>query len=108
MSNYQDDEPLAMMSFAQNEPENDQPATLVDLSFAALEQRRDGKISGKKSALYKKIMREHNLPINSSNNKLNYNIENLAFRDLSHQKPKQTLTKLTETKPFEFETIKRA
>ena len=81
---------------------------MVDLSFAALEQKRDGKMSGKKSALYKKIMREHNLPINSSNTKLNYNIESLAHRDLSHQKTKQTVAKLTETKPFEFETIKRA
>ena len=87
MSNYQlkyDEEPLAMMSFAQQDAEDEQPTNVVDLSFAVLDQKRDGKMSGKKSALYRKIMKDHNLPINSSNTKLNYNIESLAHKDLSH------------------------
>jgi hypothetical protein len=97
-----------MMSFAQHDLNEDQTSHAVDLSFAAIEEKRDGKMSGKKSALYRKIMKDHNLPINSSNTKLNYNIESLVTRDLSHQKPKQAVTKLTETKPFDFETNKRA
>jgi hypothetical protein len=82
----------------------------VDLSFAAIESKRDGKMSGKKSALYRKIMKDHNLPVNSSNNKLNYNIESLVPKEMSHSKPKQNITtsKLTEVKPFDFETNKRA
>lgn len=53
-----------------------------DISFAAFEQKREGKVSGKKSALYQKIMRDHNLPTNSQT-KLNYNIESLQNNDLS-------------------------
>lgn len=71
-----------MMSFAQDYP-LDQSHTYdnpTEVSFAQtlqplpLENKRDGKCSGKKSALYKKIMREHNLPITSSSTKLNYTI----------------------------------
>ena len=72
------------MSFAQQDAEDEQPTNVVDLSFAVLDQKREGKMSGKKSALYRKIMKDHNLHISSSNTKLNYNIESLAHRDLSH------------------------
>lgn len=52
-------------------------------------------------------MREHNRPT-ISHTTLNYNIESLAVKDASNSKPKQQPSKLTEVKPFDFETNRRA
>jgi len=47
------------------------------LFAASVSEKREAKLSCKKSALYQKIMREHNLPIENKNLKLNYNIERI-------------------------------
>lgn len=103
-SPYACDQDLGMLSFAQDQVcENE----AIDVSFRAIEniKQRDFKADSKKSALYQKILREHNMSM--PNNKLNYEIKPLP---LTLDQPKVTPTEtkqLTRFKPFSFETDKR-
>ena len=71
-------EPLGNMSFLEGECKEVSTRMQADLSFAAeISERREGKQSEKKSALYEKIMRDHNLLKAKTPTKLNYDIPSL-------------------------------
>ena len=76
-------------------------------------KKREGKESGKKSALYLKIMREHNLL--AQENKIEYQVPSLMkaptkFAEQTQEKQPSVWQqkKPTEQKPFEFQTGNRA
>ena len=58
---------------------------MQDVSFCAVAERREAKASGKKSALYMRIMKEHGLAIQSTT--LNYKIERLDLPTKAVKKP---------------------
>ncbi len=77
----------------------------MDLSFSAeVKNKREGKMSEKKSDLYLKIMRDHNKHKDKSPVKLSYEIPSLIQPTTTTKE----YTGLTIQKPFEFQTSKRA
>jgi hypothetical protein len=102
-SPYTYDQDLAMISFAQDPAQENE---VIDVSFRAIEnvKPREKKADFKKSELYQRILREHNMEM--PDNRLNYDIKPLPLFGEPIATPTETKT-LTRFKPFNFETEKR-